>query len=337
MRGSNFRESYNLFLAGETELYADPLVKACVPHGEYIRFLGQGGEKAAILYKDLHLQQLRVLQIMLPELTMEAEKRFFRGARIQSKIAAAEMARGQVPPFPIVFGVNEYPPYILMEYVKGVTLREYMDNQPGLGLVEKLHMFKQIALGLSLLHGHNVVHRDVKPDNIMVDEFGFPRWIDFGIAMSAAENPLTSTNQALGTPDYAPPEQMDDAANVSHLADVYALGKVLFYLITNEESFNPEKLPCEMLMVLPRTLMAYPERRHQSVMELLEDVADSYPDVNLLGDDRPNLTDRSVAGAFCMLIILFGANPGKVKMLLRATLTEWEELMQMAKLEMLSK
>lgn len=324
-----------MFLAGHVEMYADSLVKSCVPSAEYIKVLGQGAQSIVLLIKDMLLGQQRVLHIRLPGLCLEAEQRFVRSAKILSTIVSSELRKGHVPPFFMVYSVSTYPCHMVSQYIKGVTLREYIENQPTLGLCERLGIFKRLSFGLHLLHQNAIVHRDVKPDNILVDDLGMSRWIDFGIAMSAYENPLTRTEQALGTPDYAAPEQMHDAANVDERADIYSFGKVLFYLVTGDESFDPEKLPLELLMVIPRALQDDRTRRHQTVLELLEDVSEAYPDYQLLGNTLPEMGDLTVGRAFQELLTLFSGNTGKLKQFLDLDYGEWEELMNIAKSEVI--
>jgi len=327
-----WEEKVNLFLKGEVEAYGTSIVRECVPDGEYIDLLGVGGEKGVLLIYDPLARQKRVLQILLPDLVPEQNTRFFRSYALLCSIVQKELQAGRIPPFPVVYEARKYPPYVVSEYVDGVTLEDYIRVQgEEMGLLDRLILFRKLAVGLHMLHERGVVHRDVKPTNVMIANDGTPKWIDFGIALSQADNPLTRTGQALGTEDYMAPEQFKDAANVDRRADVYALAKLLFFIICGNQSWDPVELPPELIMVIPRALQDQPARRHQTVAELLEDVSEAYPDFNLLGGAALQENDMSVAEAFVELLVLFGGNVALVKKLVGASMGEWDYLMRNAK------
>jgi len=331
-REKKFEEKFRLFLAGNVDLYANGVVQDCIPHGEYVEVLGVGGEKAVLLYKDPILNQRRVLNVRLPDLSIDSEKRFLRGARILSHITESELLQNRIPPFPIVFDVREYPAFYICEYVRGVDLRDYINKRGHeLTIREKLLLFKDLAEGLHLLHGYGIVHRDMKPDNVLILESGRTRIIDFGISITVYENSLTRSDIALGTPGYAAPEQMLDAASVDHRADIYSLAKVMYFIAVGDEEFAPEKLPTELLLVLPRAWQEDKERRYVSVNDFLLDVMAAYSDLNLDGESFSLPEDVSVGKAFADLLVLFGGNIAKVKKILGVDSKEWDVLMNMAR------
>lgn len=328
----SLEDKIELFLAGNIDIYASSIVQQCVPHGEYAELLGVGGEKLVVAYRDTLLDQKRVLNIRLPGLTIQAEKRFFRGARILNRIMNKELLEGRVPPFPLIFEISDSPAFYTTQYISGGSLREFIEKQTSLSLPDKLWMFARIGEGIHLLHTYGTVHRDIKPDNVMIDQFGFPKIIDFGISMSCYDNPLTRTDAQLGTPEYAAPEQMQDAGSVDPRADIFALGKVLYFMITGEESFDPVNLPLELVMVVPKALQSDRERRPATVMDFMAEVQDAYPDFDFFkGKDNSKTADIGVARAFIDMVILYGCNPGKIKKLFDLSAAEWEELMAMAK------
>jgi len=331
MKQKNFDEMLEMYLAGEVDMYAQPLVSACVPGGTYLELLGIGGEKVVISYMDTVAQIKKVLNIRIPTLSTQGEKRFFRGARILQKIMCDELRRGNVPPFPYVFEIREYPPFYVTEFIAGSCLRDYIHEQTNLTLSDKLFLFKKLCEGLHLLHSYGVVHRDLKPYNVMVQESGDPKLIDFGIAMSQNENPLTRTDARLGTPEYAAPEQMSDAGHVDERADIYSFAKVLYFIMVGEEDFDAAKLPVELMFCIPRAWQHDIDRRQETVLEFLNEVAEAYPEIDLLGGNYVVPQDFGSAQAFTDLLILYGGNTGKVKKILQLSLSEWESLMEQAR------
>ncbi len=320
-----------LYLAGEVDLYANPIVTACVPNGAYLELLGVGGEKLVIGFMDTLAKQKRVLNIRLPTLSTQGERRFFRGARILLKINQGELSKGFAPPFPYVYEFRESPPYYVTEFIKGSSLRDYINSQESLTLTDRLDLIKKLAEGLHLMHSYGAVHRDVKPDNIMVSESGKPKWIDFGIAMSKYENALTRTDARLGTPEYAAPEQWEDAGTVDHRADIFSFAKVVYFIMAKDETFDAEKIPVDLMFAIPRAWDGDPSRRHSSIMEFLQEISEAYPEVDLLGDSYEAPEDFGPPQAFSDLIMLYGANSGKAKKVLQIDISRWEALMDKSK------
>jgi serine/threonine protein kinase len=131
-------------------------------------------------------------------------------------------------------GLTEGRYYYVMEYVHGQPLNEYVAAK-GLRVDEKLKLFATICSAVSYAHLQNVIHRDLKPGNIMVDARGAPHVLDFGLAKSGtfdpagSGSPITVTSQFMGTLAYASPEQtMGDPSMVDGRSDVYSLGVILF-------------------------------------------------------------------------------------------------------------
>lgn len=136
-------------------------------------------------------------------------------------------------------------PYFVMEYVPGRSLVSYCDHAT-LALPDRLRLFIQVCQAVQHAHQKGVIHRDLKPDNVLVSEDGgrpLPRVIDFGIAKAIA-SPLTEStlqtgaHQVMGTPAYMSPEQASGSADVDTRADVYSLGAVLYQLLTGERPFD---------------------------------------------------------------------------------------------------
>ena len=146
-------------------------------------------------------------------------------------------------------------PYLVMEYVEGLTLTEWCDRRR-LGTRERLLIFLEVCDAMQYAHQHLVVHRDLKPGNILVTEQGSVKLLDFGIAKligsdpSDASTPRTGTLFRLLTPDYASPEQVRGGP-ISTASDVYALGIVLYELLTGQKPYNVKDVsPAEMLWII---------------------------------------------------------------------------------------
>jgi len=168
--------------------------------------------------------------------------------------------------------------YVVMEYVNGGSLRELQKSQGGkLEVAEAVELIKGVARGLAYAHRKNLIHRDIKPANILlVNECGerIPKIVDFGLARMGSESELSLSGMGMGTPWYMPPEQRRNAKGVNHTADLYALGKTLYELVTGEvpDSVEAEKLPAWLRPIIQKCIRNNPEERYFSAEELLNDL-----------------------------------------------------------------
>src|SRR5215813_2854042 len=165
--------------------------------------------------------------------------RFERETRVMSKLAHPNCVSV------VDFGVWDGAPYLVMEYVSGTTLRSLIDNG-ALPPRRALALIRQIAAGLAHAHAQGVVHRDVKPANIMVsEEIGtgdHVRILDFGLARlrGAVGRDATQSNVVVGTPNYMAPEQTVGGGLIDARTDIYAAGVVLFEMVSGERPFQAE-------------------------------------------------------------------------------------------------
>jgi hypothetical protein len=165
--------------------------------------------------------------------------RFERETRVMSKLTHPNCVSV------VDFGVWDGAPYLVMEYVSGTTLRALMDNGP-LPVRRALALVRQIAAGLAHAHAQGVVHRDVKPANIMIsEEIGtgdHARILDFGLARlrGAVGRDATQVNVVVGTPNYMAPEQTVGGGSIDARTDIYAVGVVLFEMICGERPFQAD-------------------------------------------------------------------------------------------------
>lgn len=179
------------------------------------------------------------------------------------------------------YGTHNNLPYIVMEYVQGRTLRDHLKEQRPMLLGNALTIIMQVLQGLSFAHANGVVHRDIKPGNIMLLSDGHVKVTDFGIARIEAVHNMTQAGMALGTPSYMSPEQYD-GNEVDLRSDLFSVGVVLFELLTGVRPFsrgetgvflndlprratqlNPH-LPVELDVVFDTALAKMPDKRFQN-------------------------------------------------------------------------
>ncbi|NLE66353.1 MAG: protein kinase, partial [Lentisphaerae bacterium] len=163
--------------------------------------------------------------------------------------------------------------YVVMELVPGGSLRDYLKARGGkLPADEAVRLVKGIAQGLGYAHKMNLVHRDIKPANVLLAKEGeewVPKIVDFGLARLGDGSELSMSGYGMGTPYYMPPEQRRDAKSVNHTADIYAMGKTLYEMLTGAlpDVVDPDKVPAELLPVLMKCVKTNPEERWFSAEE----------------------------------------------------------------------
>jgi hypothetical protein len=203
-------------------------------HYEVLEVLGRGGMGIVLRAVDQKLHRVVAIKVMVPALaaTATARQRFTREAQ-----AAAAVRHDHVID---IYAVEEADglPYLVMEYVSGPSLQERLDQSGPLGLAEILRIGAQTAAGLAAAHAQGLVHRDVKPANILLEN-GVERvkLTDFGLARAADDASLTQSGAVAGTPQYMAPEQAAGEP-VDHRADLFALGSVLYATCTGRPPFR---------------------------------------------------------------------------------------------------
>jgi serine/threonine-protein kinase len=202
--------------------------------GRYVitRLLGRGGMGAVYLAKQVDLQRDLVIKVM------SADKASEPGLVERLKREAAAAARIESDFVVRVYdaGVENGIPFIAMEYVDGSSLAQIVQRKGRLSALEATRAIMGAARGLKAAHDLGVLHRDVKPANILVSKTGKVKVADFGVAKLDSESQLTVPGTLLGTPIYAAPEQLD-AQPVDARADVFSLGVTYYHLITGEVPF----------------------------------------------------------------------------------------------------
>ena len=206
--------------------------------------IGAGAFATTYRATDSILGRPVALKVLRPELAADATylARFAREARA----AAAVDHPNVVHVFD--FGEEEGTYYLALQYVHGATLKDVIRERAPLPPAEAVRIGGQILRGLAAIHGTGIVHRDVKPQNVLIDHLGVARITDFGIVHDTAESDagLTTHGTALGTPSYMAPEQAS-ARPVTQGTDLYATGVVLFELLTGRLPFSAENALALML------------------------------------------------------------------------------------------
>ncbi len=296
---------------------------------EFLESIGKGGMGQVWKARHRRLGKIQAVKIIHPDRTGSAEvlQRFHRemqaiGQLEHPNIVAAQHADE-------VDGL----PFLVMEYVDGKSLsqiaKEHQSKGDQIAVDSACEWIRQAALGVDYAHRRGIVHRDIKPGNIMLDREGTVKVLDLGLARIVdrckSEDTLTQVHQAVGTPDYMAPEQVQGSDTVDHRTDVYALGATLFYLLSGQVCFPTQgseqvlgkaikiaqdpapkirqirsSVPKELEELIGRCLSKDPRQRPQSALALSEELkrwaaADDTSSDSHDGTSSPPV--REVAGA----------------------------------------
>jgi tRNA A-37 threonylcarbamoyl transferase component Bud32 len=197
--------------------------------------IGSGGMSTVFRAFDTTLERRVAVKLMHREIASDSDQleRFRREAR-----SVAQLSHPHIVGV-IDAGEEDGRPYIVLEYVEGETLKERIRRMGRLPIDEAIAYAIEIARALGAAHARAIVHRDIKPQNVLVDEEGSAKVTDFGIARSLEEEGLTADGRVLGTTDYVSPEQAL-GHDVDGQSDIYSLGIVLFEMLTGDVPFHGE-------------------------------------------------------------------------------------------------
>src|SRR5262245_23400764 len=224
-------------------------------HYEVLQVVGRGGMGVVLKGFDEKLHRVVAIKLMARELAVSgtARQRFIREAR-----AAAAVSHDHVVTIHAVEEAHQ-PPYLVMQFVDGVSLQEKLDRQGTLGLKEVLRIGMQTAEGLAAAHRQGLVHRDIKPANILLEN-GVERVkiTDFGLARAVDDASLTQSGVIAGTPMYMSPEQARGEP-IDHRSDLFSLGSVLYALCTGRPPFRAGGTHAVLKRVIDDTPPPIPE------------------------------------------------------------------------------
>lgn len=230
-----------------------------VGHYRVLEVLGQGGFGTVVKAYDRKLLRVVALKTMMNDLaaTSPARKRFLREARAGAAVRHENVV--------CIYAVEETPvPYLVMEYVPGLSLQKHLDDQGPLAVTEVLRIGARIARGLAAAHATGLIHRDVKPANVMLlpGETPTVKLTDFGLARAVDDAALTQSGMVSGTPMYMAPEQAR-GESPDHRSDLFSLGSVLYVMVTGRPPFRANS----SLAVMARVAEAAPRPIREIIPE----------------------------------------------------------------------
>ncbi len=256
---------------------------------EIQEIIGVGG--MAVVYKARDNVEDRIVAIKILKDEFVSNDEFLRRFKNESKAIAVLSHQNIVKVYDVSFG--DLIQYIVMEYIDGITLKEYIEHQGSLRWKDAVYFAIQILKGLQHAHDKGIVHRDVKPQNIMVLPDGTIKVTDFGIARFSRSEQRTITDKAIGSVHYISPEQAR-GEKTDEKADIYSVGVMLYEMLTGRLPFQAEsavsvaimqlqrdpKLPTEINPSVPlgleqitmHAMQKNTERRYQSASEMLCDL-----------------------------------------------------------------
>ncbi len=257
------------------------LIGRTISHYKILRKLGEGGMGEVYLAEDIRLKRQVAIKFLPEHLTKDKQnvKRFER----EAEAAASLNHPNIVTIYDIIDSDNQI--CIVMEFVDGKSLRD-MITRNQIGIIDSIDIIKQICEGLAKAHQAGIVHRDIKPDNILIGNDGRVKILDFGLAKLRGVSKLTAETSTVGTTHYMSPEQLQ-GKEVDQRSDIWSLGIVMYEMITGEPPFRGEyesvvtysilndepklveNIPPELQIIIKKALNKNSEQRFQNCKEML--------------------------------------------------------------------
>ena len=277
---------------------------------EVLEKIGTGGMSDVYKAKDHKLNRLVAVKVLKQEFS--ENENFVSKFRVEAQSTAGLMHPNIVNVYDV--GDEDGINYIVMELVDGITLKKYIEKKVRLSVKEAVSIAIQVAMGLEAAHNNNIIHRDIKPQNIMISKEGKVKVTDFGIAKAATSNTITSN--VMGSVHYTSPEQARGGYSDAK-SDIYSLGITLFEMLTGRVPFNGDttvaiaikhiqeelpsptefndEIPISVEKIVLKCCQKSPDRRYQNAAELISDLKRSLitPDkdfVSLVDPDEEGAT-----------------------------------------------
>ena len=285
------------------------LIGQTIKHYQFHHLIASGGYGAVYEATDLSINRLVAIKTILPEHAKDDEfkQRFSSEVQLISKLEHPHI----VPIYH--YWQDGLGAFLVMRYINGGSLRQVMDVQGILSLVQTQRIFRQICDALSVSHKKGIVHRDIKPENILIDTLGNAYLSDFGIAKNLlTHDDITATDSILGSWKYLSPEQVQSQP-VSPQTDIYALGIMLYEMLAGKHPYEDTTvtmmlvkhiqdpmpnirllrpdLPLAILELIQKATEKVPQSRYASIEALLEDfnrVIEGIPSSMAIADTLPN-------------------------------------------------
>ena len=257
---------------------------------EIIEKIGTGGMSDVYKAKCHKLNRFVAIKVLKQEFSENAN--FVSKFRVEAQAAAGLMHPNIVNVYDV--GEENGIYYIVMELVEGITLKKYIEKKARISVKEAISIAIQVSMGIEAAHNNHIIHRDIKPQNIIISKEGKVKVTDFGIAKAATSNTITSN--VMGSVHYTSPEQARGGYS-DERSDIYSLGITLFEMLTGRVPFNGEttvaiaikhiqeplpsprefvsEIPVSVEQIVFKCCQKSPDRRYQTVAELIEDLKKS--------------------------------------------------------------
>lgn len=256
---------------------------------QIIKSIGEGGMANVYLAYDTILDRNVAVKVLRGDLS--SDEKFVRRFQREALSASSLSHPNIVEVYDVGEDNNQY--YIVMEYIEGKQLKDVLRKRGKLTITEVIDIMQQIADGLSVAHDSYIIHRDIKPQNIMILENGLVKITDFGIAMAMNSTQLTQTNSVMGSVHYLPPEQANGSGSTLK-SDIYSMGILMYELLTGKLPYKGENaveialkhlkeplpsirdeipdIPQSVENVILRATAKNPKNRYNDAREMLEDL-----------------------------------------------------------------
>ena len=257
---------------------------------EILEKIGTGGMSDVYKAKDHKLNRFVAVKVLKQEFSENAN--FVSKFRTEAQAAAGLMHPNIVNVYDVGEEGGIY--YIVMELVEGITLKKYIEKKARLSVKEAISIAIQVSMGIEAAHNNHIIHRDIKPQNIIISKEGKVKVTDFGIAKAATSNTITSN--VMGSVHYTSPEQARGGYS-DEKSDIYSLGITMFEMLTGRVPFNGEttvaiaikhiqeempsprdyvsEIPVSVEQIVYKSCQKSPDRRYQSMGELIIDLKKS--------------------------------------------------------------